>query len=202
MQYIHIETGEYPVTRAQIRAAHPLTMFPEPFEPCEGYALVQPVDPPAHDASEHRVVEAAPVLVGEDWRQAYELVRLTAHEIAELLAVEKARLIESATAKRWEVETGGVTFPDGTRVATTVDDQNRITAVIANAQHAGVTSVDFKAASGWITLSMDELQGIAAGIAIHVQGCFSVERGHHEAIAALTTLAKARAYDVTKGWPS
>lgn len=202
MQYIHIETGEYPVSIAQLRARHPDTLFPEPFEPCEGYALVQFGTIPGHNPATHKVVEAPPVQEGDDWVQAFDVVPLTAAEKAESLEAAKAQLLEAATAKRWAVETGGLAFPDGTRIGSTTEDQNRITTVIANAQHAGVTSVDFKAASGWLTLSIAELQGIAAAIALHVQDCFSVERTHHEAVAALTTLAQAQAYDINGGWPA
>ena len=103
--------------------------------------------------------------------------------------------LQAVSAKRWAVETGGAT------VGTTIDDQNRITSVIANAQLAGVASVDFKAQSGWVTLSLDHMRSIAAAIALHVQACFSSERAHHEAIAAASD-ADLMAYDVNAGWPS
>ena len=201
MNYIDTRTLAYPLTPADIRAANQGVIFPEPFEPCEGYSPVAWQAIPAHNVNTQKAVEVAPVIEEGSCRQAFEIVSLTAAEKAEALAIEKARLLDAATAKRWEVETGGVTFPDGTRIGTTLDDQNRITTVIANAQLAGVTTVDFKAATGWITLTLTELQGIAAAIALHVQECFTVERGHHEAIGALT-LAQARAYDVGQGWPT
>lgn len=113
----------------------------------------------------------------------------------------KAALTEAATAQRWTVETGGITL-NGMRVGTTKADQDRITSVVANADLAGVTEVDFKAASGWATLSIAEVHGVAAAIALHVQACFSAERAHHEAIEALDTVEEAEAYDVTVGWPA
>ena len=113
----------------------------------------------------------------------------------------KDALTARATSLRWEHETGGLTLPTGARVATGVDDQNRITSVIANAELAGVASVDFKAASGWVTLTLPEVRAIAGAIALHVQACFSAERAHHEAIATLPDLAACDAYDVTAGWP-
>ena len=96
--------------------------------------------------------------------------------------------------------TGGIALPVGGRVGTTIDDQNRITSVITNAALAGVESVDFKAASGWVTLSLEEVRGIAAAIAVHVQACFSAERAHHAAIDALDLLG-TQTYDVSIGWP-
>lgn len=112
------------------------------------------------------------------------------------------------TALRWQKETGGLTLPSGVRVATGIDDQNRITSVIANAQMAGVQSVDFKAESGWVTVTVQELQAIAAAIAVHVQACFTAERVHHEAIDELAEQHEGEAlqsalaaYDVQSGWP-
>lgn len=118
---------------------------------------------------------------------------------------------DAITAKRWQIETGGLTLPSGVRVATGIDDQNRITSVIANAELAGVESVDFKAASGWVSISVADLKAVAAAIALHVQRCFTAERVHHEAIDALEQLhaddAQAlqqalEAYDTTQGWPA
>ena len=110
-------------------------------------------------------------------------------------------LREQVTALRWQHETGGLTLPGGATVGTTIDDQNRITSVIANAQLAGVASVDFKAQSGWVTLSLAQVRGIAAAIALHVQACFSAERTHHEAIAVASE-TELMAYDINTGWPA
>src|SRR5690606_28166769 len=96
------------------------------------------------------------------------------------------------------------TLPDGTAVGTTIDDQNRITSVVANAELAGLTDadeVDFKAASGWVRITIAQVRGIAGAIGQFVQACYSAERAHHEAIAALETAEQIAQYDVTAGWP-
>ncbi|MDH0364242.1 DUF4376 domain-containing protein [Comamonas aquatica] len=114
------------------------------------------------------------------------------------------------TALRWQHETGGITLPSGVHVATGIDDQNRITSVLANAKHAGVEVVNFKAASGWVTVTVQELQVIAAAVAVHVQACFDAERVHHETIDAIVASnaddavglqSTLSAYDVSVGWP-
>ncbi|MDN6885275.1 DUF4376 domain-containing protein [Variovorax sp. CAN2819] len=112
----------------------------------------------------------------------------------------RAALVAAVTDKRWEVETGGITLPTGTRVLTGKSDQNRITSVIVNAEIAGIQSVDFKSDSGWVTLSIGEIKGIAAATGAHVQACFTAERMHHEAIAALDA-AGIETYDINTGWP-
>ena len=113
----------------------------------------------------------------------------------------RAALKAAATAKRWEVETGGITLPGGVQVSTGTADQNRIASVIATAALGGVESVEFKASSGWTTLTLEQLRGIAAAIALHVQACFAAERAHHEAIDAASDAALA-SYDVDAGWPA
>lgn len=112
----------------------------------------------------------------------------------------KLDLVTAATAQRWARETGGVEL-GGVRVGTTLDDQNRISGVLSAIALGGLEAVDFKAASGWVRLTAAQLQGIAQAISGHVQACFSAERAHHEAIAAIDTLEQAGAYDVTQRWP-
>ena len=115
------------------------------------------------------------------------------------------------TRYRWSIETGSLTLSNGVQVATGIDDQNRITSVIANARLANLDTVSFKATNGWVTLTLAELEGVAAAIAMHVQACFSAERAHHEAIDALEQLhgeddqalqQALVAYDIESGWPT
>lgn len=126
-------------------------------------------------------------------------------------SLTSSELKEAVTAFRWAVETGGLTLPGGVQVATALDDQNRITTVVANARLAGLDSVKFKAASGWVTLSLAEVEAIAAAIAMHVQACFAAECAHHEAIDALANAhahddealqTALNAYDTSQGWPA
>lgn len=144
------------------------------------------------------------------------LVRMTPEEEAAHLdppevPITAEKLKSIVTAFRWEVETGGITLPSGVRVATGIDDQNRITSVVANAERAGLDEVDFKAAEGWAKVTLAELQAIATAVARHVQACFSAERVHHEAIDALLAQhqddpealqAALDGYDESQGWPS
>lgn len=129
---------------------------------------------------------------------------LDGQELIDFLDAERDRLTQAATDKRWQVMTGGLTFPGGIAVGTEIDDQNRITSVVANAELAGLTDadeVDFKAASGWVRISIAEVKAIAGAIGQFVQACYTAERAHHEAIALLDTIQAVRDYDVDDGWP-
>jgi len=114
----------------------------------------------------------------------------------------RAALMARATARRWDVETGGITLPNGVKVRTGIDDQTRINSVITGMRSEGYETVDFKAASGWIELSLEELRVIRGFIAGHVRACYAAERAHHNAIAAISTVEAAQTYDIGAGWPS
>ena len=137
-----------------------------------------------------------PHLINGSW----VLQPLPAGEPEPTLEERRARLKDDATARRWEIETGGLTLPNGIRVLTGKADQNRITSVIVNAQMAGIESVDFKADSGWTRLTVAEITAIACAIGRHVQVCFTAERAHHEAIELLDA-AGIDTYDLAAGWP-
>lgn len=80
--FIRLSTQAYPLTAAQIIAAHPNTSFPVPFALPDGYAAVQEVTRPSFDASTHKLVELAPQNVAGVWRQAWLVVAMTAEERA------------------------------------------------------------------------------------------------------------------------
>lgn len=118
----------------------------------------------------------------------------------DFLAMQKQLLKERATELRWIKETQGKILPNGARIGTTQDDQIRLGNVVKCAPYAQLEEFDFKAESGWITVSLTELEQIVAVVALHVQQCFSTERLHHLRIDALTR-DTVESYDVEAGWP-
>lgn len=205
MNYVNKITGEYPVTEAAIRLANPNTSFAIPFLAPEEYAVVFATPAPDHDPIKEMVREVAPVLTEKGhYEQQWEVVALEPEQVAENIVAAKDRLIEAATSKRWDVMTGGMTLSE-MQIGTSIDDQNRITSVVANAELVGLTDeslVDFKANSGWVQISVGQIKTIAGAIGQFVQACYTAERSHHEAIALLASPAEISAYDVNAGWPS
>lgn len=142
------------------------------------------------------------VVEGPDESGAYAVVyKIEDLPLETALQNVKQSLKEQATSTRWNVETGGITLPDGVKINTTIDDQNRISSALQGMYDAKIDFVDFKAESGWVKLTRDELAGIAAMIANHVQACFSRERVLHETIDKATTMEELNAIDVNSGWP-
>jgi hypothetical protein len=191
---------DYPL---DLRAAYPDVMFPDQIGEhnidermaVDGVVAIH-IDPPPEGDFES-ILPTAPALVDGEWRRGWSTTPLSAESRVQRL---RDQLKATATARRYDAETGGVELPGGVRVNTATEDQNRITTVIANADAAGITQVEFKAATGWVTLTIAELRGIASAIALHVQDCFASERAHHAALDALDTVAGLTDYGVAHGW--
>lgn len=98
--YLDKETGEYPLSIADIYAAHPLTIAAEYLE-C--YALVERSEAPEHNADTHKPVEIEPVEIDGVWRQQWSVVPLNAVELAERerqREAEAAALIPKSCTRR------------------------------------------------------------------------------------------------------
>jgi len=135
------------------------------------------------------------------------LIELTPEEEAEWLDAQvvspdevKARRISELASYRFQKETAGITL-SGMTIETDRQSQALITGAWSFSQLNPAVLVDWKAESGWIQIDAATIAGIAGAVAAHVQACFSAERVHAEAIAALETSEEVAAYDLTTGWP-
>lgn len=199
--FIDETTLEYPIDEATLRARFPLISFPLPFEPPAGFARVQLAEPPAFDRMTKAVVEGAPMPVSGGFVQSWVLRDLSTEEVAERAAAVRKALKAAVTDARWRAEVGGIELPNGMRVRTGIDDQNRINSVLANAPRSGMTSVRFKGDGDvWVDLPIATLEQIAVAVALHVQDCFMSESAHHDAIDALQDF-ELGSYNVATGWP-
>lgn len=202
---INTSTMEYPLTVDDVRAASPnaiLSLNPSDADlAAMGFCRVVSTPTPSHNSLTHGIREISPALIEGSYVQQWEIYALDYQEVDALVKQAKDELIEQASSRRWEVETGGIILAGGVQIKTGVEDQNRISSVIVNASRAGLTSVDFKGQDGWVTITVAQLEDIADAIALHVQGCFSAERAHHEAIELLSSPEAVASYDVGTGWP-
>jgi len=100
---------------------------------------------------------------------------------------------------RYQKEIAGLVLPSGLKIATDRDSQAKIQQALDILEKGWVPSLDWKTSSGWVTLDLDTMTGIAQAVMAHVQGCFSAEKALLEAIAAgtVTTSADVNAYP----WP-
>lgn len=105
MPYFNTLTQQYPVSEAQIRSEYPSTSFPTPFVPPTEYVWVFPSSPPVFDALRQSLREAAPLLKGGNYEQAWEVIELDAESIAANLArkaEEDAQTVADKIEQLWQ----------------------------------------------------------------------------------------------------
>lgn len=122
------------------------------------------------------------------------------HDTAEALK----RLIAET---RYAVEVGGIVMADGTKIKTDRESQSIIDGILTRMEKNQELVLDFKAASGWATMDKILADAVADAVAIHVQACFSREKGIG---VALDKAAEAGVFDglisvyeseKLSGWP-
>lgn len=116
-----------------------------------------------------------------------------------IASAERDGLIRAAAAKRWAVETGGVTV-NGEVIDTSRESQAMITGAYNWSNANPSEPIKFKAASGWIVIDNATMVAIADAVGAHVQACFATEAAVAAEIKAgtITTTAEIDAAD----WPS
>lgn len=83
-------------------------------------------------------------------------------------------MIAYTAQKRWEKETGGIEV-NGQIIDTSRESQSMITGAYAYSQANPSETIQFKAASGWVTLDAPTMAAIATAVGAHVQACFALE---------------------------
>lgn len=112
MSYIDTETGRYGITEQEIRDAHPLTIFPMPFDPPTRFAWVHQMAPPVHDSDTHRIELGEPAMVGDRWQQPWQVIALTAEEI-EALRLQRVPQAITRRQGRKALQRTARALPDG-----------------------------------------------------------------------------------------
>lgn len=122
---------------------------------------------------------------------------------SERLGRLKAEKLAALAAQRYAVETGGMTLPDGTKVATDRESQGLVArAYTASRDGLATGSVSFKAASGWTTMNQAQIKALFQAMTDRQQACYDHEYALEQQIAAATDQAALDAVDITSGWPA
>lgn len=189
----HIETKEFGITHDMLVSRLPHVSFPYGIQEIDKYKAYTRTDKPQVTDAQV-VVEVVPVEGVQTWL-------VSAKEATEeYLTILKTAVKAKVTEKRWAVESGGLSFPNGVRVKTAKDDQDRMLSVIINAERNGIEEIDFKADSGWTKISIFALKQLAKELTYFVQHCFTMEKYHHGYVDSLTTAAEICSYDFSTGW--
>jgi len=118
---------------------------------------------------------------------------------AHTLVGAKAEKLVALAAKRYEVETGGVTV-NGMTVMTDSISQAKLTGAWLRVQRKPGTTIHWKGKNGWVTVNKAEIEALVDAVSDHAQTCFDVEFAHDAAISALMTIEAVDSYDITVGW--
>ncbi len=103
-------------------------------------------------------------------------------------------------AYRHEREIAGITV-DGVTICTDRESQAMINGAVAYVGLNPEALIDWKGDSEWVQIDRATVLAIGQAVGAHVQACFSREKVHATAIAALATAEEVEAYDFTTGWP-
>lgn len=110
-------------------------------------------------------------------------------------------LLAEIAAKRWEVETGGITVA-ASQIKTDRASQSQLNIAYTSLKSGLIADTRWKDADGLFTnVTLAELEPIAKAVATHVRACFAAEESHNDAITLLKTQAELDAYDINAGWP-
>jgi len=99
-------------------------------------------------------------------------------------------------ARRWQVETGGTTV-EGIQVNTERDSQALLTGAAFAASLDPAYQIKWKAATGFVDLTAQQIIGVASAVRAFVQACFNREAELLGAVADGSITAEM----LEEGWP-
>lgn len=112
---------------------------------------------------------------------------------------EKQKHKEAITAKRWSVETAGITV-NGVPIATDATTQAKLSGALQLVQDDDTIVIDWKSANGtWSRLNAAAVTAIARAVGLHVQACFTREKALHAAVDDAANRAALDLIDIEAG---
>lgn len=131
-----------------------------------------------------------------------EAKRVVRHYPAKSIPVadRKSAMLAHLAAKRWAVETGGISLGQIT-VPTDRDTQSIVDRAVKAFGDGDITgAIDFKTPEGFVQIDEATMRAIKATGAQHIQACFSREAALAAAINAASSHAGLDAIDIDAGW--
>ena len=128
---------------------------------------------------------------------ARKQVNMTAAEKAARDELIAAQWADQIAARRFEVETGGVTVA-GVKLNTERDSQSLLTGAAFAASLDPGYHIKWKAATGFVDLTGEQILGIASQVRAFVQACFNREAELLGAVADGSITAEM----LEEGWPA
>lgn len=124
-------------------------------------------------------------------------VAMTAAEKAARDALIAEQWTSQIAARRFQVETGGVTVA-GVQINTERDSQSLLTGAAFAASLDSEYQIKWKAATGFVDLTAQQIIGVASAVRAFVQACFNREAELLGAVADGSITAEM----LEEGWPA
>jgi hypothetical protein len=198
MNYINTETGEYPLTDAQVRARFENVTFAAHDFPPAPYVEVQPTAQPAFNPSAQAVSEAAPVLADGVWTQAWAVTALPSDVAAAKLAEHQEFMWDAIKARRDFLSDTGGYLAGGKWFHS--DAKSKTQQLALAMMGAAVPAVQWKTMDGsFIAMSQTLAGQIFQAAAQQDMSIFAVAESHR---AAMLASSNPMAYKFDGGWPA
>lgn len=106
--------------------------------------------------------------------------------------VDQLRAIKTdeIAAARYNIEVGGIRI-GGVEVKTDRESQAQLSSAYTSLAGGLISDTPWKAANGWVNVTLTEIAPIAQAVAVHVRSAFAWEQAQQEALAALGDDAEA-----------
>ena len=127
-----------------------------------------------------------------DVRAFWRVVDLTPEELAVALEGAKVGKLQEIASARYDAEVAGITVA-GATIRTDRESQAMITGAALKAIQDTAYICTWKGESGWVTLTAQQILGIADAVRAHVQGCFNREAGLAAQVQAAETVEAVQA---------
>lgn len=113
------------------------------------------------------------------------------------LEMNRPEMRQQLADYRFQFETAnGLEIGEGVRVLTDRESQAQLGSAYAVLRDELIPDTDWKAATGWERVTLEQIKPIAKAVAAHVRGCFRGERVVQELIDGAKTLEEITAIDV------
>lgn len=201
---VNNQVAAYPFAPSGLRHLFPNVSFPALLtdQLLAEYGIV-PVTPAPQPSCEwhERVEELSPAILNGEWVQQWQVVPLGNAERDQLAAEIREARFAALAQKRWEVETGGITF-NGMALATDAVSQTKYIGAVVGAQLDPAVTMKWKLADGsFTTLDAGGITAVAMAVRAHVQACFDREAELKGQIEETTNPDAVNSIDINAGWP-
>ncbi len=119
-----------------------------------------------------------------------------------VVGLNRPDMLAALAEHRLAFETAGLTIGEGLRVKTDRESQGQLSNAYTTLKHGLIPDTDWKAANGWESVTLAQIEPIAKAVAAHVRGCFRGERQVQAAILAAVTIAEIEAIDIRADFAS